>query len=97
MPARLSMTATTARICDAAMLDPATQPARIRAIYTDPDFVRRGLGRMILARCEDAARAAGFRRAEMMATLAGEPLYRACGYEPIEPAQSAPVDGLPYR
>ena len=66
----------------------------IRAMYTDPNFVRRGLGRMILARCEDAARAAGFRRAEMMATLAGEPLYRACGYEPIEPAQSAPVDGV---
>ena len=79
---------------DAAMLDPATQAARIRAMYTDPDFTRRGLGRMILTRCEDAAREAGFRRAEMMATLAGEPLYRACGYEVIEPVRSAPVDGV---
>lgn len=79
---------------DAALLDPATQPARIRAMYTDPDFVRQGLGRMILARCEDAARAAGFRTAEMMATRAGEPLYRACGYEAIEPVRSAPVDGV---
>ena len=49
-----------------------------------PDFIRRGVGRAILAHCEDAARAEGFRRAEMMATLAGEPLYRACGYAEIE-------------
>lgn len=69
---------------DAAMLDPATDPARIRAMYTDPDFTRRGIGRMVLAANEAAARAAGFRRAELMATLAGEPLYRACGYAPIE-------------
>ena len=76
---------------DARRLDPATDAARIRAMYTDPDFTRRGVGRCILARCEAAARAAGFRRAEMMATLAGEPLYRACGYLTIERvAQMAP-------
>ncbi|WP_343528397.1 GNAT family N-acetyltransferase [Sphingomonas sp.] len=79
---------------DAALLDPERHPARIRAMYTDPDFVRQGLGRLILTRCEDAARAAGFRSAEMMATLAGEPLYRACGYAVIEPIRSAPVDGV---
>jgi len=79
---------------DAALLDPATQPARIRAMYTDPDFVRRGLGRAILARCEEAARAAGFRSMEMMATLAGEPLYRACGYAVIAPVRSEPVEGV---
>jgi hypothetical protein len=38
----------------------------------------------VLALCEDAARAAGFRRVELMATLAGEPLYRATGYGEIE-------------
>lgn len=79
---------------DAALLDPATQAARIRAMYTDPDFTRRGLGRLILSRCEVAAQAAGFRLAEMMATLAGEPLYRACGYQSIESVRSAPVDGV---
>lgn len=69
---------------DAALLDPRQDAARIRAMYTDPDFVRRGVGRLVLSVCEAAARDAGFARAEMMATLAGEPLYRACGYQPIE-------------
>ena len=75
-------------------LDPATDAARIRAMYTNPDYVRQGIGRMVLGLCEAAAFAHGFRRAEMMATLAGEPLYRACGYEPIEPVLSAPIDGV---
>jgi GNAT superfamily N-acetyltransferase len=70
---------------DAALVDPAIEPARVRAMYTDPAFVRRGVGRLVLTLCEDAARREGFRNAEMAATLAGEPLYRACGYRVIEP------------
>lgn len=69
---------------DPRTLDPGQDAARIRAMYTDPDFVRRGVGRLVLALCEDAARAAGFARVELMATLAGEPLYRASGYAEIE-------------
>lgn len=69
---------------DAALLGPARDAARVRAMYTHPDHVRRGVGRLILARCEEAAAAEGFRRVELMATLSGEPLYRACGYEEIE-------------
>jgi len=69
---------------DAALLDPAKEPARVRAMYTNPAFARRGIGRMILALAEAAARGEGFQRVELAATLAGEPLYRACGYEPIE-------------
>ena len=53
-------------------------------MYTHPNFTRRGVGRLILSLCEEAARAEGFTRAELMATRAGEPLYRACGYMPIE-------------
>lgn len=69
----------------AALLNPAMDAARVRAMYTHPDYVRRGLGRMILALCETAAKAEGFSRVELMATMAGEPLYRACGYQVIEP------------
>ena len=67
---------------DAALLDPASDPARVRAMYTHPAFVRRGVGRLILSLCEDAARAEGFSSAELVATLAGLPLYAACGYRP---------------
>ena len=69
---------------DMRMLDPATEPARVRAMYTHPDFARRGVGRLVIGLCEDAARAAGFGSVVLVATLAGEPFYRACGYEEIE-------------
>jgi len=69
---------------NATLLDPATDAARVRAMYTHPDFARRGVGRMILSLCEGAARAEGFGAIQLMATLSGEPLYRACGYQEIE-------------
>ncbi len=64
----------------ARQLDPATEPARVRAMYVDPRHARRGLGRRILDLCEGAARAAGFSRVELVATMSGKPLYEACGY-----------------
>ncbi len=79
---------------DAALLDPAEEPARIRAMYTDPDFARQGVGRRVLAACEGAARAAGFTRAMLVATLAGEPLYQRCGYEQVERFED-PRGGVP--
>lgn len=80
---------------DAALLDPARDAARVRAMYTHPDHARRGVGRLILARCEEAARAEGFRAAELMSTMAGEPLYRACGWRPIERVTVTPPAGVP--
>ena len=67
-----------------ALLDPARDAARVRAMYTHPAHVRQGVGRFILSLCEAAARAEGFRRIEMMATMAGVPLYEVCGYAPLE-------------
>jgi len=67
-----------------APLTPGIDAARIRAMYTAPEFVRRGVGRLILALCEDQARVAGYDRAELVATLGGEPLYLAAGYREIE-------------
>ena len=72
---------------NAEYLNPSSDPAKVRAMYTHPEFVRRGVGRLILSLCESAARKEGFSRVELMATMSGEPLYRACGYEQIERIQ----------
>lgn len=79
---------------DAAILDPLRDAARIRAMYTDPGFVRRGVGRLILARCEEAAAAEGFKTVELMATLAGRPLYESAGYRPVAEVEDA-TGGVP--
>jgi GNAT superfamily N-acetyltransferase len=65
-------------------LDPATEPARIRAFFVHPTYARRGLARKLYGVCEQVAVAAGFRRFELMATLPGEPLYRALGFTVVE-------------
>ena len=79
---------------DPALLDPATDAARIRAMYTHPAHARKGIGRMVITLCEAAARNAGFARAELMATLSGEPLYRACGYTPLERVEAPGPNGV---
>jgi GNAT superfamily N-acetyltransferase len=65
---------------DSAMLDPRTQAAKIRAFFVDPSQARRGIGTLLLERCEQEAKAHGFSRAELMATLPGVKLYAARGY-----------------
>ena len=67
-----------------ALLDPAMDAARVRAMYTHPDFARRGVGRLILELCEAAAKAEGFTRLELMATMSGRPLYESYGFRAIE-------------
>ncbi|MEE9380496.1 MAG: GNAT family N-acetyltransferase [Hyphomonadaceae bacterium] len=79
---------------DAALLDPATDAARVRAMYTHPNHTRRGIGRLVLETCEDAARKESFTRVQLAATMAGVPLYRACGYESIEEIMSQTSTGV---
>jgi GNAT superfamily N-acetyltransferase len=63
------------------LLDPKVDAGRIRAFFINPDWARRGIGRRIIEACEDAAKADGFTSMELGATLPGEPLYAAMGYE----------------
>jgi GNAT superfamily N-acetyltransferase len=77
-------------------LDPRTDAARVRAMYTAPAFARRGVGRRILEASVDAAAAAGFGRVELLATAAGLPLYEACGFTPVEHVVEA-AGGAPVR
>ncbi|HEV2426500.1 MAG TPA: GNAT family N-acetyltransferase [Terriglobia bacterium] len=74
------------------LLDPACDAAKIRAFFIRPEWARRGIGTMILDACEAAARAAGFKRLEMGATLSGVPFYRARGYTALETLE-APLAG----
>lgn len=74
---------------DARMLDPATEPARVRAMYTHPEFARRGVGWLILEACEDAARTEGFTQLELMGTMSGQPLYERFGFEVVERVEDA--------
>jgi GNAT superfamily N-acetyltransferase len=65
---------------DSSLLDPRTQAAKIRAFFIDPASARRGIGSMLLEHCENEARAHGFSRVELVATLPGVKLYAARGY-----------------
>lgn len=69
---------------DAALLQPGRDAAKVRAMYTSPAFARHGVGRQILALCEDAARNEGFDTLELMATMSGRPLYESYGFAPVE-------------
>jgi len=77
---------------DAKLLDPAVDAARVRAMYTNPAYARRGVGRLVLELCEAAAAAEGFTRLELVGTLAGEALYAAYGFAPLERLDASLTD-----
>jgi len=79
---------------DHRLLDPASEPARVRAMFVRRDWTRRGLGRAILASCARAAREEGFRNLVLGATLPGEPLYRAFGFREVERFNVTMPDGV---
>ena len=75
------------------LLDPRHDAAKIRAFFIHPDWARRGVGTLILEACENAARAAGFRRFEMGATLTGAKLFGVKGYVAVKPISIPLVNG----
>jgi GNAT superfamily N-acetyltransferase len=75
-------------------LDPATEAAHVRAMFVRPDRTRRGLGRAILEAAQAAARAEGFGRLDLMATLPGVPLYQAFGFREVERVPVTMPDGV---
>ena len=76
------------------LLDPDAEAARIRAFFVHPEWARRGIASQIMDACVEAARAAGFQRLELMATLPGEPLYRAFGFMTLEQVDTLLPDGV---
>jgi GNAT superfamily N-acetyltransferase len=80
---------------EARLLDPATEAARIRAMFVVPEWARRGIGRGILNRCEAEAKREGFRKIELMAMLSGEAMYTASGYDVVERVTPPLADGTP--
>jgi GNAT superfamily N-acetyltransferase len=78
---------------DEPLLDPASEPAKVRAFFVHPDFARRGVGSRILDACLSAARAAGFRTVELAATLPGVPFYAARGFVERERLSAPMADG----
>jgi GNAT superfamily N-acetyltransferase len=80
-----------------ALLDPLHDAAKIRAFFIHPDWARRGVGTLILQACEDAARAAGFTRYEMGATLTGAKLFSVKGYVAVKPISIPLVNGESLR
>lgn len=79
---------------DARLLDPSTEPARVRAMFVRSDWTRRGLGRAILDSCARSARDEGFTQLALMATLPGEPLYRAYGFREVRRTLVTTPDGV---
>lgn len=77
-----------------ALLDPQRDAARVRAFFVHPDWARRGIGRSVMVACEKAILASGFRTVDIVATLAGEPLYAAFGYAVVERYTIPTRDGL---
>jgi N-acetylglutamate synthase-like GNAT family acetyltransferase len=75
------------------LLDPKEDAGRIRAFFIHPDWARKGIGRRIIEACEEAAKADGFIRMELGATLPGEPLYAAMGYEVTDRFDIPMADG----
>jgi len=87
---------------DTGYIDPETDPAKIRAFFIHPDHARKGVARLLLSRCEDEARAQGYRALELLSTLPGIEFYKACGFVEtgtltLDLTESVKLDFVPMR
>lgn len=87
---------------DVGYIDPKTEPAKIRAFFIHPDHARKGIARALLSRCEDEARAQGYRALELLSTLPGIEFYKSCGFVEngnltLDLTDSVKLDFVPMR
>jgi N-acetylglutamate synthase and related acetyltransferases len=66
------------------LLFPGKDAAKVRAMYTDPAWIRKGVGTYILNLAERSIEQLGFDKPELMATVSGIFLYEKRGYSVVE-------------
>ena len=93
-PAAFALWRDSGRADEDGLLNPQLDAARVRAFFVHPAWARRGIGRSIMSACELAIIEAGFRTVDIVATLAGEPLYASFGYAVVERYEIAMTGGL---
>jgi GNAT superfamily N-acetyltransferase len=81
---------------EADLIDPAQEPAKIRAFFVHPAYARRGIATRLLRASEKSARQAGFRQLELLATRTGEPVYTRFGFELVERLDLTLPDGIVF-
>ena len=79
---------------ESALIDPATEPARIRAMFVRPEWARRGIGRRLLQYSEERAAAEGFRNFQLVAMHSAGGIYEAAGYRSVGESPITLEDGL---
>ena len=70
--------------------------AHVRHVATDARAVRRGVGRALMGRVIEEARAAGMQRLSCLSTLNAVPFYEALGFRTRRRLDLAFVPGVPF-
>jgi putative acetyltransferase len=67
----------------------------IQALYVHPNYIRRGIGRRLLARLETQALARRIQHLHVNASLNARPFYQACGFHTVLNRQIVPQGTVP--